>query len=170
MLPVLHPSAVLLAHQQDISSVTVINKQIVAILRIAKSPQKGDVTLLIPFLDYTTSPIDAIFSIAPTLTEDLQKTKENWPAFAAILNNPYAKDELKAYVLDNTHLLDTRLAAWLILRYVDKEAFADIAKSIDSELMHANPQVRNYASGIENGTVRFEGIPYTEYFIAPVKT
>jgi len=162
-LPVPNPSLVLLTtYRPNPSLVNLINKQIAAIHGISQTTKKGDVTLLIPFLDYTTSPGEAIFSIAPTVTEDLQKTKENWPAFNTILKNPHAKDELKAYALDKANPLDNRLASWLVLRYVDKGTFQDVSKSIDAEIRHSKLQIRNYASRIESGHAWFEGIPRPE--------
>jgi len=156
-LPLPHEMAILVDKSPS-ASFDLVSKQLKAISKISNSPEKEDILLLIPYLNYTMSPKDVIFLDPPTIEEDLQKTRRTWPVFSAIVDNPFARDELKAYILNNRNPLNIRITSLLVLRYVDRKLAVTLLESLDSQLARFKPEVQNYASAIKSGQARFRGI------------
>jgi hypothetical protein len=159
--PIPKPAGVLL-WRHDPSAVSIIEKQLQAISVLKAARQRGDVTLLIPFLSYTPSPLEALVEGPPTTEEDVDRTKRLWPAFAVIVDNPFAANELKEYALDSQHSLNTRVAALIVLRYVDNELFKDLCKTMEVRMSNEEPRVRKFLTVVEEGEIRFKGIPHLE--------
>jgi hypothetical protein len=157
LAPLKNPIGVLL-WKLDPQSVNIANRQLQAIFALANNHAVGDVTLLIPYLNYPSSPVEAIAVGPPTKTEDVNRTKRIWPTFAAILNNPYAARELTLFALNKTNPLDMRLTAWIVLRYVSIGDFQDFAKNMSNEFATASPKIRNDVALIAKGRVRFMGM------------
>ena len=84
----------------------------------------------------------------------MEDLKEEFPAFAAIIDTPNASIELSRYVADTKNPLEVRLAAVTVLGYIDKQTFENsfhvLAKSFDD----VGPQARQYLSATQ-----FIGIP-----------
>jgi hypothetical protein len=150
------------APQYKLSEIQLIHKQLEAIRTLSQEKKTGNVTLMIPFLGYTDRPDSVMFLIAPTVKENVQETRTNWPVFSTILDEPNAKHELETYITNQANPLDTRLAAWIALRYLDKDKFNEISRSINLEVKNAPIAVRNYVAAIEGGQMRFRGIEYPE--------
>lgn len=51
-----------------------------------------------------------------------------------------------------------RIAAFHVLRYVDKAGFGTVATSFDQEFTKAGPEAQGYLKAIKNGNAPFQGI------------
>jgi hypothetical protein len=137
--------------------IDLIHQQLEAIFELSGQVKTGDVSILVPFLDYTDKPF-ALVSIGPVKSEDIQTTLSTWPVLHLLATYPNSADELKDYVSNKRLPLNRRLMAWLALRYINQDEFNKVGRSLQSEKMNLPEKVQNYMEKIAVGSVQFPGV------------
>jgi len=128
-----------------------------AIQQLAKDPNSDnadDIILLIPFLGYG---LNGAGLIQPSHPPSVEVTKKYFPAFYSILANPRSKLVLSNYCLDPNRSINSRLTAFLVLRYVDSSEFHRIAPLVNNILGMNNPKIIEKLNNIENNNFFFWG-------------
>jgi hypothetical protein len=92
----------------------------------------------------------------------VQTLSAHYPAFAAIMSVPNAGDALAIYILDNRNPIRSRVAAFQVLSYVDRNKFKIVSTKLDDELSHVqspnSDRLISYIREVESGTVTFQGM------------
>jgi hypothetical protein len=147
-----------IAQPQEITNL--YQQQLDAITTISNDKDISCTSVLIPYLNYAVSPAAFIHGRHPmTSTEDIDITKNVWPAFRAILQMKDAGEQLRQYITNKQNSPNYRLAAFLVLRYVAKTDFQSLEHSLDSEFINSSPGVKEYLKHIEGGSEQFWGVP-----------
>jgi hypothetical protein len=141
------------------------SSQLNAIAIIGRSKIKGQVLYLIPYLDYVSN---ASYCVSgPQFMGDISETRDAWPTFSAILDAPDASSALQHYCLNKHNPAKLRLSSFLVLRYVDKDAFKQISHTLNADFDGSPSNTKVYIKHIEDGTYMFWGVrdldePYHE--------
>ena len=128
----------------------VYNSQLQAIKVIGEHKLSNQVFNLIPYLDYTSNQQNVV--LGSPWTPSPKFIRKAWPTYAAILELPDSASSLKQYCLNKHNPINYRIAAFLVLRDVDKSTFMSVSQDFDAEVQTSNPSVKDYIKTIENGS------------------
>lgn len=136
------------------------DKQMAAILILAKSNNPGMATVLIPYLDYPAkrTPVPGVSLGARRSSKSLEQMRAEWPCFSTLLDIPNSSETLANYALDVRNPVDFRIATFHVLGFLDKAKFQGVSQVFDKEFADSDLQLKQYLKGIEEGKVEFEGV------------
>ena len=141
-----------------------IASQTSALIHLKGCQDVSIIPLLITYLNYTTGVLPPSrfgtnkAHLNASTSPNIQLLSENWPAFGVIVNIHDSDKMLATYVRNGENSPNYRLAALLILRYLNPGEFAKCFSEFDDEFKDAVPSVRGYLKAIEAGTVSFDGV------------
>jgi len=134
------------------------DEQIESIKILGRGKSPAYVLILIPFLDYPIRGFSYTRLFAYPKKEDINQTRNNWPAFSALLSIPGSSQVLMDYSLNEQNDLRYRMATLNVLRYLDINKFSAVKNSLNKELVHLRPDTKIYLNAIESGNHSFNGL------------
>lgn len=137
------------------------DKQIRAINVLGKAKVDGTAELVVPFLNYNSNEYAFIGGYNQPPHPSLEQTRNQWPAFSALIELPGAAKALSNCALDKNEDFRYRVAALAALRYVDKIQCAKIAPILIDQATTSRQKL--YIHGVNDGTIPFQGV----YFFPP---
>ena len=150
--------------EQRASAEKLIAAQLKALSQLKGCKETSAVSLLIPYLNYTTGvlpPSRLSLHVNPSLpptNPTIQQLSENWPAFGIIFNIKGSDKVLVTYIDNRRIPIDYRLAAVVILRYMSEEEFGKCCGILSEEVKNAGPVAQAYLQAARAGKVAFDGI------------
>lgn len=150
--------------KQRTSAEKVIAAQMRALEKLKGCQDVSVVPILIPYLNYTTGVLPpSRFSLHGALSKestvpDTELLSKNWPAFGIILHMHNSDKVLVQYLQDKKNPPNCRLAALVVLRYLNQEEFGKCVNDMSNEYRDADSSVRTYLEAVKSGKVSFDGI------------
>jgi len=136
-------------------------KQISALNILRNAKINGIAELVVPFLNYNSNEYAFMGGYDQAPHPSLEQTRNQWPAFSALIELPGAAKALSNCALDKNEPLDFRVAALAALRYIDKTQCDKIAPILIDQATTNRQKL--YIHGVNDGTIPFQGI----YFFPP---
>jgi len=131
-------------------------KQISALIKLNGVNEPSLIPMLVPYLNYNVNIYySSISERRNPQIPDFKTLCAEWPAFAVIANMKSSSEALVKYIKQSQNLLENRVAAFNILRYVNEQKFKEIAPEVEVGLSGDNLRI---VKGIVNGAP-FDGIP-----------